>query len=82
MEKEELKELSTEALSKKLSTQKTFGGLMLSASLAILVLLWDKARKTGEFNYLELIIPLCCFASLPFLWKELKAIKVEIESRK
>jgi len=58
MEKEELKELSTEALSKRLSTQKTFG------------------------YYMELIIPLCCFASLPFLWKELKVIKAEIESRK
>ena len=82
MEKEELIKLSTEALSKKLSTQKTFGWLMLSASIAILILLWDKTRKTGEFNYMELIIPLCCLASLPFLWKELKVMKAEIESRK
>jgi len=82
MEKEELKELSTEALSKKLSQNKTFGWLMLSASIAILVLLGEQIMRTGEINYMEFIVPLCSLASLPFLWQEVKALKAEIASRK
>lgn len=82
MEKEELKALSTETLNKKLSTQKTFGWIMLVASIAILILLGEQIMRTGEINYMEFIVPLCCLASLPFLWQEIKAIKAEIVSRK
>lgn len=81
MEKEKLKELSTEALRKKLSTQKTFGWIMLIASIAILILLGEQIMRTGEINYMEFIIPLCSLAGLPFLWQEVKAIKQELNRR-
>jgi len=82
MEKEALKKLSTEELIKKLSHNKVLGWLLLGVSIAILIMLGEKSNRTGEFDYMELIIPLCCLSSLPFLWQELKAIKQEIASRK
>ena len=82
MEKEELKKLNTEELSKKLSQNKVLGWLLLGASIAIFIMLGEKTNRTGEFNFMELIIPLCCLASLPFLWQEIKAINTEIETRK
>lgn len=82
MEKEELKKLDTEALNKKLANNKFFGWLMLSASIAILILLGEQISRTGEINYLEFIIPLCSLASLPFLWREIKTIKAELAERK
>lgn len=82
MEKEELRKLDTEALNKKISSNKMMGGLLLGASIFILILLGEKTRRTGEFNYMELIIPLCCLATLPFIRQEQKNIKAELETRK
>ncbi len=82
MEKEELKQLDTEALRKKLASNKVFGWIMLIASIAILILLGEQISRTGEINYMEFIIPLCCLASLPFLWREIKTIKAELADRK
>ncbi|MEM8523477.1 MAG: hypothetical protein AAGG68_02480 [Bacteroidota bacterium] len=80
MKKEELKELSNEALQKKEKSTKTLIGIFIPI---ILVLLFFGVRDylNGEANTPVTIITICSIGGMVILFPELKSIREELKDR-